>query len=477
MKKLIIKSILLSLVTLLFIKLGEKYFIKENRFNYANYKFNELNKVLEFDLIFFGSSKSYCAYNPAIFQNNLNVNTFNLAGQDQTLDVTSFVIEEALKKSKPKLIIVDVAESMFFIKESDSIFTNRKSLQFPTYDNYGLSFNKITHLKSIYKGERFFYATSPIIRNHGKWMDVFNCNYKKSYLEDKNNIFLSNNGYIGTLQYLSNSDLKEAEDLDQATNKLLKTENPKVGEKEIEILKNIKNIADKHDVDILFISTPTIRDYNTNLSFYEDLEQVFQDINTNYLNLYKEFDNILEPKDFKDIVHLNYTGGSKTSQHLAEYLKSNYDLTSTMASSNSSLNNNITYHLLSNLEHVNKIIDSSFEFNKEIKLNELGYFEEGDNRFVFLMKLEGNLFKENELDKYTGFVRYYKGEITEDNKNVNGFPLKVIDINKDKFIFARVLIDTSVISKFDVFFLDKETKKASKFLTIKDLKFIKNANL
>jgi hypothetical protein len=35
-------------------------------------------------------------------------------------------------------------------------------------------------------------------------------------------------------------------------------------------------------------------------------------------------------------------------------------------------------------------------------------------------------------------------------------------------------MDTSMISKFDVFFMDKESKKASKFLTLKDLKLLKN---
>ena len=476
MKKLIIKSILLSLITLLFIKLSEKYFITENRFNYANYKFNNLNKVLKFDLLFFGSSKSYCAYNPTIFKNNLDVNTFNLAGQDQTLDVTSFVIDEALKKSKPKLIIVDVTESMFFIREEDSNYVKRKAFQFPIYDNYGLSVNKIKHIKNMYKGEQAFYAVSPLIRNHRNWMDVFNYNYKKSFLEDKNNIFLSNNGFLGTLQYLNKSDLKIAKDLDHASYKLIKTNNPRVGPKEIETLKNIKNLADNHDVEILFISTPSIKEYYTNLSFYEELEQVFNELDANYLNLYRELDTILTPKDFKDIVHLNYNGGYKISQYLSEYLKQNYDLTSDKPNPNASLINNVTYHLLTNLKHTNKIIDSSFQFNNKIKLNEFGYFEEDDNRFVFLMKLENNLFKENELDKYIGYIRHYKGEITEDNKNVNGFPLKVIDINKDKFIFARVLIDTSVISKFDVFFLEKKTKKASKFFTIKDLKIKKNAD-
>ena len=476
MKKLAFKIFVFSLITLLFFKLSEKHFIKENRFNYANHKFNTLSKTLEFDLLFFGSSKSYCAFNPSIFNYNLNINSFNLAGQDQTLDVTGFVIDEALKKNKPKLIIVDVSESLFFIKEEDSNSVKRKAFQLPIYDNFGLSFSKIIHINSMYKGEQAFYALSPTIRNHSKWIDALDHNYKKHFLEGKNNIFLSNNGYIGALKSISENDLEAVRELDRINDTLSNLKTSRVSQKEILILKQIKSIADKHKVEVLFVSTPQIEDYKTNFPFYVDLENVFESLDANYLNLYKEFENILTSKDFKDIVHLNYDGGFKISTVLAEYIKDNYNKAIENSSLSDYLKNNITYNLLTDLKHLNKITNSPFQFNDEINCNEIGYFEEAENRFVFILKLENNFFENNQLDNYRGYIRYYNGEINNENKNVNGFPLKVIDINKDKFIFARVLIDASDISKFDVFFLDKKSKKPSKTLTIKDLKLIKYAD-
>lgn len=471
MLKFTIKIVLFGLLTLISFQLVEKYFIKENRYNYTYHRFNRLSNDLEFDLLFFGSSKSYCGYNPTIFKHNLNLNSYNLAGQGQVLEVTRLVIEEALKKTKPKLIVVDVAYSMVAFNEKDSLSDKRKSYQLSVLDNYILSINKSKYIFDIYDEDKSFYALSPLIRNHDKWLDTYEKNFKKPYLLGKNNLFLSNNGYIGTLQYLGPEGKEVSKKMNLGYEALSNQNNIQVSKKEIDIIKDIKKIGDKFNVDILFVSTPSIKDYVNKLSYYQNLEKVFKDFDLKYLNLYKYFDEIgiKAEFDFKEIQHLNYNGGFKTSQFLSKYISENYDFIKNTSIRND-LDKNITYHLLTNLAYTNKLIDEPFEFDSLISADDIGYFYEDNGSCVFILKLKKNINLKLIENKYNFYVRYFNGEVKESNKKVKAYPFETIKVNGDKFIFARLQINNKKMSKMDMFFLKKE--KPSKTRNVLSLKNI-----
>lgn len=471
MKKLIFKIFLFSIIFLLLVKLGEKYFIKVDRFNFANYTFNKVSDTLNFDILFFGSSKSYCSYNPTIFKESLKVNTYNLAGQGQVLEVTSFVIEESFKKSNPRLIVVDISQGMIVFKKGN-LADKSKSYQLKIFDNYGLSIKKASYLYNIYDFDKMTLSISPTFRNKDKWIDISKGNYKKEYLSDKNNFFLSNNGYIGTLHSMQESGYRIAEDISLGYDFLKSKNKLKVSLQELEQIKKIKKTADEAEVEVLFVSAPSIKSYVNYLSFYEDLESTLNNNNFNYLNLNKYYNEIgLTPNDFKDIQHLNYSGGFKTSKFLSKYIKGNYNLHNTKKIND--LDNNITHHFISKLEETNKILKTQFEFDSNLKIEEIGYFEESANRYVFIFKINKNTILKN-IEKYRGYIRYYTNSVAEENKQVNSFPIKIVKIDNDIFTFARIDVKNTNISKFDIFFMRQGTSKASKFYTIKDLKLLKN---
>jgi hypothetical protein len=92
---------------------------------------------------------------------------------------------------------------------------------------------------------------------------------------------------------------------------------------------------------------------------------------------------------------------------------------------------------------------------------------------VFIFKFKDDI-KESQLQEFIGLIRYYNGDINEENKHVSSFPLKTIVIDNDIYTFARIDIKSTNISKLDIFFMKKGTSKASKFYTIKELKLINN---
>ncbi|MCF6279451.1 MAG: hypothetical protein L3J14_03805 [Flavobacteriaceae bacterium] len=472
MKQLIIKILLFSILFFLIVKLSEKYFIKEDRFNFTNYTFNKVSDTLDFDILFFGSSKSYCSYNPTIFKNNLKVNAYNLAGQGQVLEVTNFVIDEVLKKIHPKLIVVDVSKGMIVFNKVDSISSSKKSYQLRIFDNFPLTYNKLKYIYKIYNKNDVLYTSSPLFRNHSQWIDMSEFNFKKNYLEGKNNLFLSNNGYIGTLFEIDKMGVEVSKQMNLGYNHLKQSNKIKVSDKEIEIIKEIKIKAEKKNIEVLFVSAPSIKGYVKHLSFYEDLEKISKKIGFNYLNLNKHFYDInLTVNDFKDIQHMNYSGGFKTSQYVSAYISDNYKFDK--HAEINYLDNNVTYHLLNHLEKTEKILTTPFPFNEIITINEIGYFEESKGRYVFILKFKEKTTK-FQLQNFRGYVRYYNKAIKEENKQVSSFPLKTLEVDNDMYTFVRLYIKNIDISKLDFFFMEKGASKASKFYTIKELKLLNN---
>ena len=127
------------------------------------------------------------------------------------------------------------------------------------------------------------------------------------------------------------------------------------------------------------------------------------------------------------------------------------------------------------VENREKLLKEVFVFNEHIKIDEISYQNLNGNDFEFLFKIDKESTP-NSLDDFVGYIRYYNGEINDQNKRVKSFPLKFIEVDGDKYIFARVDITNLEISRFDVFFLHRETKNVSKFFTLTDLKITTNNN-
>jgi hypothetical protein len=467
MRQLIIKVVLFIGLSILVLYCGETYFIKENRFNLAKVTFDNLSSNNKFNILFFGSSKSYCSYNPSVFRKNLKVNSYNLAGQGQVLEISKFVIEEALKKSKPDLVVVDISHNMIVFSQIDSIAKSKKSYQLRVLDNYSLSANKTKTVFNTYNKAEVVNAISPLIRNHKEWNLVSDLNYKKPYFEGRNNLFLGNNGYIGTLHEMSAEGIEIANNLNKDYEVLLNETNFKLTEREISVIEEIEEIVNSTGSKLLFISAPSIKAYAGHLSFYHYLEQYFASKNQNYLNLNKCFKEIgLTATDFKDTQHMNYSGGYKTSKYVASYIDEVFSLRE--SEHINALSNNISYHMLNRLEKTKPILSQPFDFNNDITVNQIGSFEEFEDNYVFLFQLDSKITKTNR--RFRGYVRFYNEEINDQNKKVSSFPLKTINIEDDIYTFARLNITDTDITKLDFFFIEQGNNNLSKSFTLRDLK-------
>lgn len=130
-------------------------------------------------------------------------------------------------------------------------------------------------------------------------------------------------------------------------------------------------------------------------------------------------------------------------------------------------------NLENQVNQTEKLLSKPFQFNNSIQIDEIVYSNDYADRFTFMFKI-GNLSDNNVIENFTGYIKFYNGEINDQNKKVHTFVPKLLEIDGYKYIFATVNIDNVELSKLDIFFIKKEPKEISKFYTIRDLKLIKN---
>lgn len=120
-----------------------------------------------------------------------------------------------------------------------------------------------------------------------------------------------------------------------------------------------------------------------------------------------------------------------------------------------------------------KLVTKPFQFNNAIQVDEIAYLNEQENKFTFIFKMK-NDSDSNKTENFVGYIKYYNGEIKDQNKKITTFLPKLLEIDGYKYIFASVKVDNIELSKLDIFFIKKNPKEVSNFYTIKDLKLLKN---
>ena len=103
---------LFALIPMIFV-VGNKYSAAstENQINnYNESRWNEFYKLPKnsLDMVFLGSSHSYCTFDPENFDSVLGTSSYQLGMPLQHMDSTYFTLLEVLNYQKPKKVIVEV---------------------------------------------------------------------------------------------------------------------------------------------------------------------------------------------------------------------------------------------------------------------------------------------------------------------------------------------------------------------------------
>lgn len=255
------------------------------------------------DAIFFGSSHSYASFSPDIIENETGLVTYNFATQQQPIYITYHYMLEALKTQHPKYFILETK-----MLSVDNEYTIEGVVR-DALDKMKLSKNKIDAIKVSVenKKDRLSYYLN-IIKYHTRYNEL----NKNDLIIGLTQIGLKNRGYIS---------LPSNEEIMINNESVINiTEKAKISEKNLEYLDKIVNLAEKNEIELIFVKA-SCQLTEDEQKKYNWLKEYAEEKNIDYIDYNKCLETLnLEIGDFYDHGHLSGTGSEKISKNFSEYL-------------------------------------------------------------------------------------------------------------------------------------------------------------
>lgn len=254
----------------------------------------------EYDVMFFGSSNTYCSFNPLVLWEKTGVKSYVFATQQQPVWATYHYMVDAFKTQKPKLAVMDV---LMFSKNEEYY---DDGVNYTFCDNMPLSLNKLELVRaSVPKGERFSLLCR-FMKYHSRWNELTKADfeYRKSDMYDYSK------GY-----YVLTDEFSDAVYTDTSA----ETGIAELMTKNAEYLNKIIELCNANGVELMLVKTPSNstaeekRYYNAVEELAENAGIAFADYNLCYDEIGLDLAH-----DFFDATHLNVRGAEKFTEYFAE---------------------------------------------------------------------------------------------------------------------------------------------------------------
>lgn len=440
-----IKSIIFLIVLILSFFYYEKNIFK--RFDilvdYAYYRIPK-NSI---DLLFVGSSHSYCAFNSRLFDHYLKCNSLNLGTSSQPLSVTYSAILEILKRQNPKIIIIEV----YPIVRKPSVVALRSHL-----DTMRFSVNKFTLIKNslpiIEWGNHF----TNTIYYHSRWKEFNNLRKEdKSYENWGGRI--ENKGFLGYAWDFMKTSLTYTIYENEYNNAF--SSSFVISKKSLKLLENLFKICQKRGIKIILTSPPVIGDYDTlNILYNLPLKNLMLKYNVDsvdFNNRNKKYEKLC----FLDNNHVSLAGADEVSFEMAQFLKENYPilLNTENYKKYNKLDKSPEYYFYSGSTKNDsnfKTFDLKFELEKGVFINSLKIYKKSDDNFDLFLHLDEN--------KSTDKIYKIALDGREVNVNLDKIQLNFITIKNETDEFPKYYIRKINNQKY-IFKKDIKIPKDSKY--------------
>ena len=276
----------------------------------AYYKMNDFFEQKEnFDVLFFGSSHSYMTVYPIELWGNYGIVSYNMGQTASTLAISYYNMLLAMKKTKPKLVVID----SYFTHIDEKVFNNNfsNSMHY-TFDPYPLSYTKFLAIKDLCQDRRFDESIAEFLFNfsiyHNRWDELSKEDFKenKSYIKGaqiRTKIVKSNK--------MSNYEDVEIYKEQENVNMLY--------------LRKIIEYCNDNNINILVTYNPYPAT-NKEIAISKYIQNICNDYNVNYINFLAtniiNYDIDCHDKNS----HLNQSGARKVTDYLGKYIMENYDI-------------------------------------------------------------------------------------------------------------------------------------------------------
>ncbi len=438
------KSIIFLIILILsFFYYEEKIFKRfDTLVDYAYYRIPK-DSV---DLLFIGSSHSYCTFNSRLFDHYLKCNSLNLGTSSQPLSVTYSAILEMLKRQNPKVVIIEV----YPIVRKPSVVALR-----PHLDTMNLSINKLRLIKNALPISEWGNHFMNTIYYHSRWKEfkeLKEAEYKG--YEDWGGR-MENKGFLGYAWDFTRNSLTYniyENEYNNAFNSSFV-----ISKKSLKLLENLFKICQKRKIKIILTSPPIIGDYDTlNILYNLPLKNLmfkYNVDNVDFNNRNKKYERLC----FLDNNHVSLAGADEVSFEMAKYLKKNYPilLNTENYKKYSKLDRSPEYYFyFGSIENDSnfKTFDLKFELEKGVFINSLKIYKKPNDNFDLFLSLDENKSSN----------KIY--EIALDGREVN------INLDKIQLNFITIKNETDEFPKYYIRKINNQ-----KYIFKKDIKIPKDS--
>jgi len=256
------------------------------------------------DVLFFGSSLTYCNVVPSVIYEETGVTAYLMAGPEQTMPISYSYIREACKTQSPKVVALEIT-GMFYPRYCGFSTVN------VSYMPWSLNRLEATFAgaeKELWGGLLF-----PILDYHSRWKDV-------SPREIATHLFPKPDLFAGYTYLYEISPQAEVTVRDYSA----ETDNYA---RNLSYLKRIYAFCKSQDCQLLLFITPTKgRIPEDALETLRDDISALDGVKFIDFNEYMDSLGIDDSTDWYDFLHFNYRGAEKFTRLLSARLKNEYNL-------------------------------------------------------------------------------------------------------------------------------------------------------
>lgn len=256
----------------------------------------------EFDVIFFGSSNTYCSFNPLVLWEEKRVKSYVFATQNQPLWATYYYMKDAFKRQKPKIAVLDA----LMLTKHREYYDDGVNYSFA--DDMPFSVNKLRLVNAAVPIEDRFDLLFNFTKYHSRWNELTEKDYTFQRGDEQDDL----RGYVfleetfpGAVQHDVSGVITTAD----------------LYEKNVEYFEKIVALCREEGVPLMLVKTP-----NNKTTAQEAHYRVIRELAVqsglqfiDYNEFYSEIGLDLST-DFYDKSHLNYKGAEKFTRYFARSL-------------------------------------------------------------------------------------------------------------------------------------------------------------
>lgn len=257
------------------------------------------------EILGIGSSHMYCTMVPNEIWKAAGINSYVLSTQEQTLEMSYYLLVEALKTQHPEVVVLETYMFNYDSSEFNDAAASNAIESFP------LSMNKARFIADVVPYDVQLEYFFPILKYHSTWTTIDDKALQERYQGQVDPF----RGYV----YLNET--HNAPDYDVS----IPAQDIPINPNELIILQDILELTQKENIALVLLHAPTDMS-EISLANQTYLKQYAYEQQIPYLNLNEHLNEmgILPLEDFFDSGHLNINGARKASQYLVSYLEETY---------------------------------------------------------------------------------------------------------------------------------------------------------